>query len=294
MAELSTASVTLPQPPRLQSQHQSSESTLRSNTHSKLSSIHDRTHSGIYSDEDPEGFPTLETHEPISPFDNPDLDSFRERFQALVSQINRETEEGLELIRAHAATPPPIGDANNISDEFSLPPIPPAVGYDEFGRPYRPEERIGMLNGYIRRMPTIESMGSRELGSMSAASSLYTDRDHGTLSSTMASLRSTPVSRPPTRANTLPSEHSFGSRASSRTNSIAVGAEMLLAAGATGRTTEVGELVDRALAESRADSFASSGSSYPSSMSYYTASYGSMGPGTGAALSPSPSPGSKN
>ncbi|KAF5376748.1 hypothetical protein D9615_007895 [Tricholomella constricta] len=279
---VAASSVVVPQQSQLHSQHQSSDSTLRSNPLSKHSSNHRPSHlageSSGHSDEDSEGTHNLESpdfgnfsHTNIENSDV-ELDSFHYRFRSLVSQINRETEEGLALARAdNSGTPPHAHDAP--PEDFDLPRVPPAIGYDEFGRPYPPDERVSFLNGYVRRMPTIESMGSREVGSMTA-SSIYTDRDTVT-----TSMRSTPVSRPPTRSNTLsPSEHSIGSRPPSRSNSIAAGAEILLGAC---RTSEVGELVDRPLGDtSRAESLLSSGSSYPSTMSYYTAtSYGSAGPG---------------
>ncbi|TEB33904.1 hypothetical protein FA13DRAFT_118995 [Coprinellus micaceus] len=55
------------------------------------------------------------------------------------------------------------------SDPLSVPLS--SLGYNEFGQPYPPDLDIPMMNGYIRRMPTIESMGSRELGSSVAGSS---------------------------------------------------------------------------------------------------------------------------
>ncbi|KAG6910365.1 hypothetical protein DXG01_011080 [Tephrocybe rancida] len=170
------------------------------------------------------------------------LDDYHEHFRALVCQITRETEEALAL----AVTDPVNADAD--ADVDASPPtdlylsrIPPAVGYDEFGRPYPADEHVPILNGYVRRMPTIESMGSREMGSM--ASSVMSHGDTVT-----TSIRSVPISRPPTRANTL--ESNFGSRpSSSRSNSIAAGAEILLG---TGRTSEVGELVDSGAGNAKA------------------------------------------
>ncbi|KAF8064334.1 hypothetical protein FPV67DRAFT_1504536 [Lyophyllum atratum] len=282
MAGISASSFLVPQQTRLHSQHQSSESTLRSNPHSKHSSGHVQSPtaaaSSLYSDDDSDSNHSLEMQgqhgSPSNTHGDVELNGFQDHFRSLVSQITRETEEGLEL--AVTASPTQTSDALP-----ELPRIPPAVGYDEFGRPYPPDERVSILNGYVRRMPTIESMGSREVGSMTA-SSVYTDRDTIT-----TSIRSGPISRPPTRANTLSaSEHSTGSRPSSRSNSITAGAETLLGAG---RTTELGELGDRGLVNSMAESLASTGSSYPSTMSYYTAtSFGSVGPRVGPDMGPSP------
>ncbi|KAG5645129.1 hypothetical protein DXG03_006846 [Asterophora parasitica] len=276
---------------------QPSESTLRSNTHSKHSSStyhpsHTAAGSSAFTDEDE----TLDNshlgHFSHMNIENTDveLDSFHPRFRSLVSQINRETEEGLELAvelaRSDASgSPPQTYDA--LPPDYDIPRVPPAVGYDEFGRPYPPDERVSILNGYVRRMPTIESMGSREVGSMTA-SSVYTDRDTMT-----TSMRSAPISRPPTRANTLSaaSEHSLGSSMPSRTNSIAAGAEILLSAH---KTSEVGELlhVQRDAGRPKDESSLSSGSSYPSTMSYYTAT--SFGSAASGGNPPTPPPGTRH
>lgn len=256
-------------------QHQSSESTLRSNAHSKFSSSNHLarssshfTASSIYSDEDVSDDPHNDPPNAASGRQDNELTSFADRFRSLVSQITRETEEALDFARPEHSTPPVESDPE---DEFYPPSLPPTVGYDEFGRPYPPDEHILILNGYIRRMPTIESMGSREIGSL-APSIMSHDRDTRTLSFQS----SPPVSRPPTRTNTVSrSETGMGSRSSSRSNSFAAGAEILAGAGRTS-TSEIGELVDRGLG-SRADSTGGTESSYPSTMSYYTAtSYGSV------------------
>src|SRR5260370_30096462 len=57
---------------------------------------------------------------------------------------------------------------NDKDNMFNLPPVPMALGYNEFGVPYPPEENIRILGGFIRRMPTIESMGSDEMASRSS------------------------------------------------------------------------------------------------------------------------------
>lgn len=79
---------------------------------------------------------------------------------------------------------------------FNLPPVPPVLGYNEFGMPYPPDENIRVLNGIIRRMPTIESMGSGEVGSIGAGSITRCADGSIMLNGT--------YSRPPTR-NTLAS-----------------------------------------------------------------------------------------
>jgi hypothetical protein len=94
-----------------------------------------------------------------------------DQFRSMVTQISREAEEAIEF-----AQPGPTGSYRNSFDMG--PPLPSAIiGYDELGRPYGAEEHVRILNGFVRRMPTIESIGSRELGSMrSMASNLEQER----------------------------------------------------------------------------------------------------------------------
>ncbi|PPR05435.1 hypothetical protein CVT26_011312 [Gymnopilus dilepis] len=166
---------------------------------------------------------------------------------------------------------------------FNLPPIPPTLGYNEFGLPYPPEQDVRVLNGYIRRMPTIESMGSGEIASSIGASSHHAGSMYTS-------------SRPPTR-NTLlsfsTSDIDAGeSNPPSRANSLSARAE-ILAAMATRNvvTSEHGELLVRpetalgrrstpsSFAESPVegpigDTHSSSGSR-GTSTSYHTATIGS-------------------
>ncbi|KAG2005610.1 hypothetical protein CC2G_002001 [Coprinopsis cinerea AmutBmut pab1-1] len=119
-------------------------------------------------------------------------------------------------------------------DDFygNRPTLPPVLGYNEFGQPYPADTQVPMMNGLVRRMPTIESMGSREMGSSIAASSLLADGN------TRHSFQ-TRSSRPPTRntllsmlsADGLASRSSTPSEPSSRTNSLMVQAERLAALG---------------------------------------------------------------
>lgn len=104
------------------------------------------------------------------------------------------------------------------SGSYLLRPIPPTLGYNEFGLPYPPDQPVRILNGYVRRMPTIESMGSGELAGSSIG------RGNGSLYTS---------SRPPTR-NTLLSFASTDyeythSRPPSRSNSLSARAELLAA-----------------------------------------------------------------
>ncbi|KAG6897082.1 hypothetical protein C0992_004252 [Termitomyces sp. T32_za158] len=258
MRGTSPTSFVNPVRPPLQSHHHSSDSTLRSQPHSKNSSnclsFHSVAENPVYSDEE-----AVDNHHQTST--DPEtaevaLDDYHEHFRQLVSKIARETEEALVL--AAAETKDVVSDDAPSSIDSYRPRIPTTIGYDEFGRPYRPDEPVPILNTYVRRMPTIESMGSREFASSICSRTTMT-----------ASVRSSlPLSRPLTRVNTLDS--TMGSRRSSRTNYAAAGAEIVLN---VARTTEVGELGEKS---GRTTDYTSSGSSYPSTTSYHTAaSHGS-------------------
>ncbi|KAF8970697.1 hypothetical protein BDZ97DRAFT_1914577 [Flammula alnicola] len=247
-----------------------------------------------------------------------------DRFRSYLAQIAQETEAAVEfarldqvpfpeIIRKDPPSPPsPPGlppsysrnDAryeNDDGDEdyddrfyghndnniFDLPPIPPVLGYNEFGMPYPPDQNVRMLNGYIRRMPTIESMGSGEVTNSIGAST----RPGGSVYTS---------SRPPTR-NTLLSFSSSadyemtGSAPPSRSNSLSARVELLagLAPASVNShgTSEHGELLGRDIAVRRvssptsflehlgaggsADTYSSGGSRGTTTTSYHTATMGS-------------------
>ncbi|KAK0457018.1 uncharacterized protein EV420DRAFT_534501 [Desarmillaria tabescens] len=170
-----------------------------------------------------------------------DLYNFVDQFRSLVSQISRETDEGLEYAR-------PDGSSSSRSESMaSSYSYSAAIGYDEFGRPYPPDDHVRVLGGYVRRMPTIESIGSREMGT---TSSLHTVE------------RMASISRPPTR-NTLP----MSSEPPSRSNSL-----LMSACG------ELGELVADHVDTRGSASTGGSQPSTTSTMSYYTAGSGAASP----------------
>lgn len=165
-----------------------------------------------------------------------------DRFRSIVSQITRETDQAVAFARSDnssdsSSSSQPLNDQTH---EFYPPPIPPSIGYNEFGQPYPPEESVPMLNGFIRRMPTIESMGSREVASTARGSSVYSG-------SIVDRLAGTSNSRPPTRISLCPP----GSDPPSRSNSLSKRASDIIgsingtgtSANATGNTSEVGELI---------------------------------------------------
>ena len=190
-----------------------------------------------------------------------DLVSFSERFRSLILQVNRETEEALAFARSESTS-------SHVSVESPLPPPPKEYleqdieeahrheyydyEYDEddfyhgsssqphafapnsYLQSYPEEERVRMLNGYIMRMPTIESMGSKEWRNSFGASSRNTDRE-----------------RNPSRPNTGNTRPSFveadlsGSEPRSRTNSLSAQAELLVGLYGRNQASEIGEIMRR-------------------------------------------------
>jgi hypothetical protein len=153
-----------------------------------------------------DGYPTEASSQPT----DADLSGFADRFRSLVNQVSREVDDGLDIVRresttwdyasslyaehhkTQAATTADELERLLYSEEFAIaPPPPPAPP---------PEDHVIMLGGYVRRMSTIESIGSREMGS---ASSVHRN---ATFMSNHSSSGHTQQSRPPTRTNTLTSD----------------------------------------------------------------------------------------
>ncbi|KAH9481359.1 hypothetical protein JR316_0005884 [Psilocybe cubensis] len=244
-------------------QHQSSEVTL-SGKSSPRNRLHpSRSHSSTFSEQG--DAPSY--HKEFIPMNNEqqegdqEMTGFADRFRLLISQITRETEEALAFARSDDATssqisaespPPPHphdGPDEDIEyahdhhdyhydedDDFYSSSPEHNVSHSDYHQAYPAEEHIRMLNGYIRRMPTIESMGSREWRSSVGASSQNTNRDR------------TGTSRPPTRGARLSwagTELSNSSEPRSQSNSLAAQAELLAGMFSKAHTTEIGELVRR-------------------------------------------------
>ncbi|KAJ7055207.1 hypothetical protein C8F01DRAFT_1159788 [Mycena amicta] len=103
-----------------------------------------------------------------------ELYSFVDRFRSLVSQVSRETADGVNTDGAYPSS----------SQTAFL-----AAGAAEFGMPVPVrDDRVLILNSYIRRMPTIESLGSREVAGSVAGSSVAGDYGVGRRTSIAASL----------------------------------------------------------------------------------------------------------
>jgi len=152
--------------------------------------------------------------------------------------------------------------SGNISPEngFNLRPtggptaFRPTLGYNEFGLPYPPDENVRVMQGLVKKMPTIESMGS---GEMTSIAGMSMHRPGNSLHSASWSFHENVPSRPPTR-NTLLSMasgtgyESSGSRPSSRASAVgglAMGGNGNGSVGtrtrSVGGASELGELVLR-------------------------------------------------
>lgn len=144
-----------------------------------------------------------------------ELQGFADQFRILVDQVSRELEESRvsESQNREPHTPP----LHHVLDTHT-----PYMTIDEFGREVPTEEPIAVLGSVIKRMPTIESVGSRELtslrsatlvggagigaGSVAASSSASSRPPTG---ATMASLNDAAsaslasASQPPSRSNSI-------------------------------------------------------------------------------------------
>lgn len=139
-----------------------------------------------------------------------EIQGFADRFRELVNRVSRELEESRvaeDDTDLRAQTPP----LHHVLDTHT-----PYMSIDEFGREVPSAEPVAMLGGVIRRMPTIESVGSRELGSLrstavlcgmssqsGATSPSASTRPH--TGATIASYNDTlaSASQPPSRSNSL-------------------------------------------------------------------------------------------
>lgn len=273
-----------------QSQHRPSRSTIDSNVESirtvvpHYSTSRNRAISSASSDDDYS--PSIIRHPPglSASTEHGDYggDSLSEQFRAVASQINQEIDDVLQIARSSDEEEEEEEAPSTSHEEspygFNLPPLPPSVGYNEFGQPYPPEEPLPILNGYIRRMPTIESIGSREMGSVGSTVSISREpRITGSARSTLT------FDRPPTRP--LSFSEATNSGTSSRPNSFGLRAELLASLGGA---TELGELLgnkgrhddDRLNPASDTNHLdvSNNPSASRSTMSYYTAASGSFGP----------------
>jgi len=234
------------------SQHHISESTLsaKSSPRNRLRSA--RSGSSAVSAEDQSVAPSYNNLHflPVNEDIRDSEPGFVDRFRSLISQITRETEEGLAFARSDdtSSSQDSAGSSSrkdapnsdqedphhqyNYHDDEDDFYAARALSESDYHRPYPADEHVRMMNAYIRRMPTIESMGSREMRSSLGASSFNTNRDRN---------------RPPTR-NTLGSwagsDFSEG-EPRSRPNSLSAQAELLAGMFGKSHASEIGELPQR-------------------------------------------------
>ncbi len=185
---------------------------------------------------------------------------FADRFRSLVLQITQETEDAIAVARSDGTSTPETSEeytstqifpnaATNKYDEdydnfiynnsrrndngniFNLPSLPPTLGYNEYGLPYPPVSNVRVLNGFIRRMPTIESIGSWE-GTSSLGPS---NHEHsGTGSNHTIS-----------RRTTITTTDFSGSNPASRANSLCIHPEMSAGLSPVSATSGQSELLGR-------------------------------------------------
>ena len=145
-----------------------------------------------------------------------DLRGFADRFRALVDRVSRELEESRNL---ESNTEPPMPPLHHVLDTHI-----PYMTIDEFGREVPSEEPIAILGGVVKRMPTIESMGSRELASL--RSTTLVSGTPGRIGSSSAATASSTSSRPHTTAtmaslnDAASASLASASQPSSRSNSL--------------------------------------------------------------------------
>ncbi|KAF4568246.1 hypothetical protein EYR40_010356 [Pleurotus pulmonarius] len=148
------------------------------------------------------------------------MDGFLDRYNSVISQIHRETEEGMLYAQPDTTGLPPGAAPPRPSENY----IHTMATYDEYGRPRPPEGHVRVMGALVKRMPTIESIGSGEAVSiLSARDRMRTPSPHNS------------GSRPPTRANTFSSI----SEPPSRANSLSVAVERV-AAGSPGSSSSSG------------------------------------------------------
>jgi hypothetical protein len=122
--------------------------------------------------------------------------AFVDRYRTLINQVSQEIDHSLEIVQRDGT----LEDHRLSSHTLTEQELERLLRSDEFGRVRVPEDHVMVLGGYIRRMPTIESLGSREMGSI--ASSAH--RNETFISNHSGSGHN--HSRPSTRANTVASE----------------------------------------------------------------------------------------
>ena len=143
-----------------------------------------------------------------------ELQGFANQFRVLVDRVSRELEESrISENNSRESHTPPL---HHVLDTHT-----PYMTIDEFGREVPTEEPIAILGGVIKRMPTIESVGSREVTSLRSATLVSGGAGAASLAPS-----SSASSRPPTGAtmasfnDAASASLASASQPSSRSNSI--------------------------------------------------------------------------
>ncbi|KAI9435809.1 hypothetical protein H4582DRAFT_624421 [Lactarius indigo] len=159
---------------------------------------------------------------------------FADRFRALVDRVSLELEEARNL---ESEPPPRTPPLHHVLDTHT-----PYMSIDEFGREVYTEEPVAMFGGVIRRMPTIESVGSRELASL--RSTMLVSACGGVAGPpSIAPSSSAASSRPPTRATMV----SFNDAASASLASVSAQSSRSNSIHRPRMPSELGEIVRDAL-----------------------------------------------
>ncbi|OSX58038.1 hypothetical protein POSPLADRAFT_1061124 [Postia placenta MAD-698-R-SB12] len=163
---------------------------------------------GVYATTPPWG-PTYEDDEeiPQSSMSDSELSTFAERFRHLVAEISRETEEGIALAQSEYYPP-------TFPSMSAATPLPALTDYAD-------DDYVPVLGRTVHRMPTIESLGSREMMSIGSQSGSSVRR---------ASPGPHHMSRPSTRSNNLSVSEAGTSTPSTRSRANSLDAALALAA----------------------------------------------------------------
>ncbi|KAI0310066.1 hypothetical protein OF83DRAFT_917596 [Amylostereum chailletii] len=208
----------------------------------------------------------LNTEEGHGTLTDADLQGFAERFRNLLHQVSHDFEEARRPSPTEEDPPSPVTPPiHHVLDTHT-----PYMSVDEFGREVQSEESIAVLGRVVRRMPTIESVGSRE------AASAYRQPHSPAATSSVSQ------SRPPTRATTL-SVASSPSQPPSRANSLSYAPRM---------ASELGELPNPVRASGRGSG--STASSFHTAQTSGTNGTGSSRSASGSTNDAIPSNGYSN
>jgi hypothetical protein len=102
------------------------------------------------------------TEEDSSKTEGGEMQTVAGRLRAILTQMTRETDEALDLPPITFANPSSPVTAGSETADLEQDTFNP---YEDYTRPRATRDHVRVLGGYIRRMPTIESLSSREIHS---------------------------------------------------------------------------------------------------------------------------------